>query len=220
MEATDIKQLMAEYNHKLDEIIDFNKETAMRSLQLKNSQNRMHTLLLYRIFELIFYIFIVIFIGSFISRHWDETYFVISGLIVELFAIISLIGVVGQIVLANQIDYSRPIVEIRKKIELVNAHGFLFLKLILLSLPVWWSYAIVGLYLFLGIDIYPHLEPDFVIRYLAVNGLLIVPLIWFLNKLSYKNLHIRWVRRTIEILTPKKIRKALNSLKDIESFEV
>jgi hypothetical protein len=157
--------------------------------------------------------------GSFVAHHWNEPHFAISGLIVELFSIIALIGSIGQIVLLNQIDYSKPILEIRKKIELVNAHSFLFFKLILVSISVWWAYAIIGLYLFWGFDIYPYLEPGFVNRYLLVNGLLIVPLIWFLNQLSYKNLHIKWVRKVIESVTSTKIKKALNFLKVIETFK-
>jgi len=219
MEAIELKQLMADYNHKLDEIIHLNKDAAMKNLQLKKSQKKTSSLLFYRIFEFSIYVFIVLFLGYFIARHWNETHFAISGLIVELFAIIALIGSVGQIVLLHQIDYSKPIMEIRKKIELVNAHGFLFLKLILISIPLWWAYAIVGIYFFLGIDIYQYLEANFVIRYLVINGLLIVPLIWFLNQLSYKNLSIKWVRKIIESVISTKTRKALNFLQDIERFE-
>jgi hypothetical protein len=219
MEAIELKQLVEGYNHKLDEIIHLNKDAALKSLQLKNSRKKTTALLLSRIFELVFYGFLVLFMGSFVAHHWNEPHFAISGILVELFSIIAFIGSIGQVVLVHQIDYSKPIVEIRKKIELVNAHGFLFFKLILLSLPVWWAYAIIGLYLFFGIDIYPYLEPGFVSRYLLVNGLLIVPLIWFLNQLSYKNLHIKWVRKIIESVTSTKLKKALNFLKVIETFE-
>ncbi|MBN1415488.1 MAG: hypothetical protein JW973_10330 [Bacteroidales bacterium] len=219
MEAIELKQLMAEYNHKLDEIIHFNKVTAAKNLQLKKPQKKMSSLLLYRIFELVFYGSVVFFMGFFVAHHWNETHFVISGIIIEIFAIIAFIGSIGQVVLVSQIDYSKPIVEIRKKIELVNAHGLLFLKLLLISISVWWVYAIVGLFLLLGIDIYPYLEPDFVIKYLVVNGLLIVPLIWFLHKLSYKNLHIKWVKKTIESVTSTKTKKALDFLKEIDLFE-
>ncbi len=219
MEAIELKQLVEKYNRKLDEIIHLNKDAALKTLQLKRARKKTSTLFISRIFELVFYGFIVLFMGSFVAHHWNEPHFAISGLIVELFSIIALIGSIGQIVLLNQIDYSKPILEIRKKIEFVNAHSFLFFKLILVSISVWWAYAIIGLYLFWGFDIYPYLEPGFVNRYLLVNGLLIVPLIWFLNQLSYKNLHIKWVRKIIESVTSTKLKKALNFLKVIETFK-
>ena len=219
METIELKQLIAEYNHKLDELIHLNKDAAMKSIQFEKTKKKTSFLLLNRVFELISFSFIILFMGNFVARHWGEIHLVISGLIVELFALIALIGSIGQIVLINQIDFSKPVVEIRKKIEMVNAHGFLFLKLLLLSIPVWWIYAIIGLYLFMGVDIYPHLAPGFVGIYLIANGLLIIPLIWVFNKLSYKNLHINWVRMTINSVTSNKTRKALDFLQTIEAFE-
>lgn len=219
MDTIKLEQLMSEYNHKLDEIIKFNKDAALKSLKLKKLNKETISLLFYRIFEAVFYGFIVLFIGYFVAGNWHNPHFAISGIIVEIFALIALIGSIGQIVLVNQIDYSGPIVEIRKKIELVNAHSFLFFKLILLSIPVWWAYAIVGLYLIFGFDVYPYLEPGFAESYLIVNGLLIIPLLWFLSKLSYRNLHKNWVRKIIETVTSRKLKKALSFLKSIEAFE-
>ncbi len=72
--------------------------------------------------------------------------------------------------------------DIRKKIELVNTHGLLLVKLIFLSAPIWWSYTIVAFDIFLDIDLYVHLEPAFVTRYLIANGLLLIPLIWLFKK--------------------------------------
>ncbi|MFT6485356.1 MAG: hypothetical protein ACJAWN_002082 [Neolewinella sp.] len=119
----------------------------------------------------------------------------------------------------QQIDFSKPIVVIRKKIELVNTHGLLFLKLIFLSTPVWWSYVVVGSDYLFSVDLYARMDADFVLKYLAVNFLLLIPLVWFLNKLTYKNLHVKWVRKTMGLVTGSKTMKALAFLHDIEEFE-
>jgi hypothetical protein len=63
------------------------------------------------------------------------------------------------------------------------------------------------------------MDADFVLKYLMVNSLLIIPLVWFLNKLTYKNLHIKWIRKTIRLFTGSKTMKALEFLNDIEKFE-
>jgi hypothetical protein len=63
------------------------------------------------------------------------------------------------------------------------------------------------------------LDPDFVLRYLVINFLLIIPLLWVFYKLSYKNLHIKWVRKTIRLFTGTKTMKALEFLNDIEEFK-
>jgi len=218
MEAVELKLILEAYNNKLDKTLSLNL-SSMEELQLEKSLNSTKKILTYRVFEVVIYSFLTIFLGWFIANNWDQTHLAISGIIVHIFALVALVGSIGQVVLLQQIDFSKPIVEIRKKIELVNSHGLLFIKLIFLSAPVWWSYAIVVVELFLDVDLYVHLEPDFVVRYLVVNFLLIIPLVWVFNKLSYKNLHIKWVRKTIGLFTGTKTMKALEFLNDIEEFE-
>lgn len=218
MEAAEVKKIMENYDNKLDKTLRLNL-SSVENLQLEKFQNNTKKILWYRIFEVVMFSFFAMFFGWYIANNWDQTHLAISGVIVHVFALVALVGSIGQVVILQQIDFSKPIVEIRKKIELVNSHGLLFVKLIFLSAPVWWSYAIVALDLFLGVDLYVHLEPDFVVRYLVVNFLLIIPLAWFFNKLSYKNLRIRWVRKIIRLFTGSKTMKALEFLNDIEEFE-
>lgn len=218
MEALELKKIMAAYDNKLDKTLRLNK-SLMNELRLEKSQNSTKKILRYRIFEVVIFSFLAIFLGWYIANNLDQTHLVISGIILHVFTLVALVGSIGQIVLLQQIDFSKPIVEIRKKIELVNSHGLLFVKLIFLSAPVWWSYAIVAIDLFLGADLYLYLDPDFVLRYLVINFLLIIPLLWVFYKLSYKNLHIKWVRKTIRLFTGTKTMKALEFLNDIEEFK-
>jgi hypothetical protein len=218
MEAVELKKILEAYDNKLDKTLSLNI-SSIKELQLEKSRNSTKKILTYRVFEVVMFSFLAMFLGWYIANNWDQTHLAISGVIVHVFALVALVGSIGQVVLLRQIDFSKPIVEIRKKIELINSHGLLFVKLIFLSATVWWSYAIVAFDLFLGVDLYVHLEPDFVVRYLVVNFLLIIPLVWVFNKLSYKNLHIKWVRKTIGLFTGAKTMKALEFLNDIEEFE-
>jgi hypothetical protein len=218
MEASELKKILAAYDTKLDNKLSLNV-ASLENMNLNKSKKTIHIILIYRIIEIVAFSFLALYLGSFIAANWEQTHLVISGIIVHVFTIIALIGSIGQIVLLQQIDFSKPIVKIRKKIELVNSHGLLFLKLMFLSTPVWWAYSIVAIHIFLGFDLYVHLDPDFVVRYLIINFLLVIPLGWFLYKLSYKNLHIKWVRKTIGLFTGRKTMKALDFLNDIETFE-
>jgi hypothetical protein len=78
---------------------------------------------------------------------------------------------------------------------------------------------VVGCDFLFNIDLYANMDGDFVLKYLMINALLIIPLIWFLNKITYKNLHINWVRKVIEMFTGTKTMKALEFLSNIEKFE-
>ncbi len=218
MEAVELKKIMEAYDNKLDKTLRLNL-SSMETLQLEKSQKSTQKILRYRIFEVLVFGFLAIFFGWYIANHLHQPHLVLSGVIVHVFALVALVGSIGQVVLLQQIDFLKPIVEIRKKIELVNAHELLFVKLIFLSAAVWWAYAIVAIDLFLGVDLYLYLDADFVLRYLVMNFLLIIPLLWFFHKLSYKNLHIKWVRKTMKFFTGRKTMKALESLNDIEHFK-
>ncbi len=218
METVELKKIMEAYDNKLDKTLHLNL-SSMEGVQIEKSRKKTNKILRHRIFEVVTFSLFVIFLGWYVANNWNQTHLAISGVIVHVFALVALVGSIGQVVLLKQIDFSNPIVEIRKKIEMINSHGLLFVKLIFLSAPVWWSFAIVAIDLFLGVDLYVHLDPDFVVRYLVINFLLIIPLAWVFNKLSYKNLHIKWVGKTIRLFTGTKTMKALEFLNDIEEFE-
>lgn len=218
MEAGELKKILAAYNTKLDEKLSLNADS-LKSINLDKSEKRTQSILKYRILEIVVFSLLALFMGNYIASNWSQTHLAISGIIVGVFTLIALAGSIGQVTLLKQIDFAKPIVEIRKKIELVNTHELLFVKLMFLSTPIWWSYVVVASDSLFNIDLYANMDADFVLKYLMVNSLLIIPLIWFLNKLTYKNLHIKWVRKTIGLFTGSKTMKALEFLNAIEKFE-
>lgn len=218
MEAKELKKILAAYDTKLDEKLSLNV-ASFKSINLDKSEKRTLSILKYRIIEIVIFSLIALFMGNYIASNWNQPHLAISGIIVGVFTLIALAGSIGQVTLLKQIDFAKPIVDIRKKIELVNTHGLLFVKLMFLSTPIWWSYFVVGVDSILNIDLYANMDVDFVLKYLMVNSLLIIPLLWFLNKLTYKNLHIKWVRKTIRVFIGSKTMKALEFLNDIEKFE-
>lgn len=209
---------MAAYDTKLDEKLSLNV-TSFKSINLNKSEKRTQSILKYRIIEIVVFSLLALFMGNYIANNWNQTHLAISGIIVGVFNLIALAGSIGQVTLLKQIDFAKPIVDIRKKIELVNSHGLLFLKLMFLSTPIWWSFVVVASNYFFNIDLYANMDVDFVLKYLMINSLLIIPLVWFLNKLTYKNLHIKWVKKTIGLFLGVNTMKALEFLNDIEKFE-
>jgi MFS family permease len=192
----------------------------METRELKKMlEKSIQSMLKYRIIGIVVFSLIALFMGNYIASNWAVPHLAISGIIVGVFTLITLAGSIGQVSLLKQIDFAKPIVDIRKRMKLVNTHRLLFVKLMFLSTPVWWSFAVVASDYIFNIDLFLNMDPDFVLKYLMVNSLLIIPLVWFLNKLTYKNLHVKWVRKTIGLFTSSKTKKALEFLKDIEKFE-
>tara|TARA_R100001369_G_scaffold47354_1_gene73756 strand:- start:29 stop:688 length:660 start_codon:yes stop_codon:yes gene_type:complete len=218
MDVGELKKMLAAYDTKLDEKLSLNV-ASLKSINLDKSEKSTQSILKYRIIEIVIFSLLALFMGNYIATNWNQIHLAMSGIIVGVFTLIALSGSIGQVALLQQIDFAKPIVDIRKKIELVNTHGLLFIKLMFLSAPIWWSYVVVGSDYLFNIDLYNNMDSDFVLKYLMVNSLLIIPMIWFLNKLTYKNLNVKWVRKTIGFFVGTKTMKALDFLKDIEEFE-
>lgn len=218
METKELKELFAAYDAKLDRALQLN-ESSLKKIKLDKIQKQTRWISVLRSIEVVSFSILAVILGRFIADNWAVAHLAVSGVILHVFTLIALAGSIGQLVLLQQIDYAKPIVEIRKKIELVNSHALFFLKLVFLSAPIWWAYPLVALNYFFNIDIYPHMDPDFVVQYVAVNALLVFPLLWFLSKLTYKNLHIKWVRKTIGFFVGTKTKKSLEFLNEIEEFE-
>lgn len=218
MEAEELKKILAAYDTKLDHKLSLNT-MPLKSINLDKSEKSTQSILKYRVIEIVIFSLLALFMGNYIAANWSQTHLAISGVIVGVFTLIALVGSIGQVTLLQQIDFAKPIIDIRKKIELVNIHGLLFLKLMFLSTPIWWSYVVVGSDYFFNIDLYANLDSDFILKYLMVNSLLIIPMVWFLRKLTYKNLNVKWVKKTIGFFVGNKTMKALEFLKDIEEFE-
>ena len=218
MEAGRLEKIVVAQDSKQDEKLSLNV-ASFKNINLEKSEKKTRSLLKYRIIEMVAFSLLALFLGNYIASNWIEPHLAISGIIFHVFTLVALVGSIGQVLLLQQIDYSKPLVEIRKKIEQVNTHRLLFIKLIFLSAPVWWVYAIVAFDFFLGVDLYLYLNSDFELRYLVANFLLIIPLLWVFNKLSFRNLHVTWVRKTIGLLVGTKTKKALEFLNDIEEYE-
>lgn len=218
METEELKRILAAYDTKLDKKLHLNL-VSIQNLNLEKSKKNTEKILSYRIIEIVTFSLLALFMGGYIANNWQETHLAISGIIVALFTLIALSGSIGQVTLLQQIDFSKPILDIRKKIELVNAHNLTFVKLMLLSTPIWWAYIVVGAEAVFNIDLYNAMDPDFTIKYLLTNAVLVLPIIWLLTKLNHKNLHINWIKKTISLFTGAKTIQALAFLNEIEKFE-
>lgn len=218
MEANELKSVLAAYDQKLEKQLHLNK-AIINAINLEKPKKQRESVLISRVIEIVIFSLLALFLGSYIARNWESSHLAVSGIIVGIFTLIALAGSIGQVVLLQDIDFTKPIVNIRKKIEQVNAHGLLFIKLIFLSAPIWWAYVVVGADYFFNIDLYALIAPDFIVNYMVFNALLLVPVVWFLSKMNHKNLHRAWVRKTLAFFSDTKTMKALASLENIDRFE-
>ena len=111
MEASELKNILEAYDRKLDRNLKLNS-AALKNINLEKSEKKTRTVLLHRGIELVFYAFLALFMGNYIATNWDQMHLAVSGSVVGVFTLIALAGSVGQVVLLQQIDFTKPLVDI------------------------------------------------------------------------------------------------------------
>jgi len=114
MKTNELIELMASYDAKLDRILSFN-ESSLQKLKLEKVKKQTRPISILRSIEVVSFGVLAIILGGYIADNWSNTPLAVSGIILHIITLIALIGSIGQLVLLQQINYAKPIVEIRKK---------------------------------------------------------------------------------------------------------
>jgi len=114
METNELKELFAAYDAKLDRALQLN-ESSLKKIKLDKIQKQTRWISVLRSIEVVSFLILAVILGSFIADNWAVAHLAVSGVILHVFTLIALAGSIGQLVLLQQIDYAKPIVEIRKK---------------------------------------------------------------------------------------------------------
>ncbi len=218
MELEALKNTWEQYDKKLDQSLKINQRI-FKEMNLNKTRSSLRNVLIFRMLETLIFLAAVIALGGFIGNHWGSWQFVVPAIILDIFAIIGLSGSIGQIALIVQIDYAAPITVMQKKLEQVKTHMVQITRLLLLSIPFYLAYVILGFKLVAGIDIVAVGAPQWWVVNILVSLLLIPLAVWIYRKLNWKNIHIPWVRSFIYGSGGKQVVKAMGFLKEIDSFE-
>lgn len=218
MELDELKSIWSRYDKKLDKNLKLNIRV-IKELNLDKTKSNLHRLMVLRMAELLFCLMIVISLGDFIGSHIWDPQFAIPAFILNVFAIIGLAGSIGQIALIGQIDYSDSITSIQRKIEKIQSHMLMMLKLLILSLPFYIAYIILGFKLFFDIDAYAHFDHNWWVANIIFSVALVPLAMWIYRKLSFKNDDHSLIRKLIDGTGGKQITAAAHFLYEIEEFE-
>jgi hypothetical protein len=212
-QATWVKQ-----EKKLDDSIRLSKKW-FKAANLDKSQNRMQSVLKWRIVETVVFFAIVVALWQIIANDFSVSAASISATTLLVFAIIGLAGSIGQIALIKQIDYSGPVKAVQEQIYAVRAHSLKIATLTLLSIPFYMAYIFLGFKLVFDVDLYAHIDQTYLIVNIIFRVSLIVPTAWFVSKLNTRNIKSEWVRLVARELGGRQLLVAAELLSEIHEFE-
>jgi hypothetical protein len=218
MELEELKKSWMQMDQKLEAQITLHK-SLLREVKLQESRRRMLPLTIYRSFELLVFLMFIILLGQFIADHLATPQFYLSGAVLYIFAMGGLIGAIGQLYHISQINYAEPIVSIQKKLRKVETHRLHLVRLTVLSVPFYMAYVLVGFEWVWGIDLYLYGNQAWWYAQLTFSALLIPLAIWVRSRISFRYMHLAWVRKILQSDGAKPLQESLASLEEIRAFE-
>ena len=218
MEIEQLKSAWEAYDKKLDQQLRLNQRI-LREMKLDKVRSGLRGLIIKQTVSVVFIFIIIAALYGFIINHFSATAPTISAAILMVFAIILLVGIIGQISLASTVDYSRPILIIQQQLEQIKLHNLRFFQLTMLSGPFYMAYIFLGLKIISGIDFYQVADA----RWLQANVLfsigMLIAVLWFNREISRKPPRYRWARKLVEIMGGKEVISGMRFLRELKEFE-
>lgn len=216
MEEKDIKNIWKNYSSKLSSNLKINL-SSLKERNMNNTAHELKKLKRKRIAEALIFTILAALLINFTIRNINTPQFILSGTILGIFTLIGLTGSLLQIGLIAKVDYSGPITTFQIQLEKLKTYSLQTFRLIILSVPFYFAYIVIGFKVLLNWDIYAYSNSSWLLWNLILS-IVFVPLsIWLYKSLSYDSKK-NWVKRMILDNGGKQIHSAIQFINEIEAF--
>jgi hypothetical protein len=218
MELDELKQTWTEHARKLDRILSLNLQ-ALKTAQLDKTKSALGRFKAFRLFEIVIGILILIPLGSYIADRMSVPTLAIPALIFAASVLLPVVANIRQLILLGRISYADPVTTIQRKLEEIKLHFLRSFRLPVLMLPLYMAYVVVGLNLIFGMDVLAQSNAAYLWANLAFSLILVVPAVWILRNLSFRNVDNPVIRALVHGNGGKQMVAALEFLKALQEFE-
>lgn len=220
MEATELKQIWKQYDAKLERSWNLNLKL-VNDLNLNKAKTSLSWFAFFNGVIILVDIFLVHFLSNFIINNFSNITLTLPAYLLVAASFITMIWSSHQLGYSLMISYSKPVIEIQKKIEYLRTQKLRFNKFIFyISYP--YVYLMGFTFLHLDITLFP-------IKWMLPNIILVIlwiPLCsWLIKKYNTPNLKSSFWKSMSKdsTLTPdsasRTLTKSLRFLKEIKDFE-
>ena len=218
MNLDEMKQTWTEHTVKLDRLLKLNLQ-ALQSAQLDKSQSALNRYKAHRVIELIPGVVFAGSLGTYVVHRLAVPTLAIPALILGAFIIAAIAGCVRHLILLRQINFAEPVTVIQAKLEAVKLHMLDTSRLMILSLPFYFAYIVLGFDLLFGVNILAQGDRAFLYANAAVSVAFLLPAIWVFRNLNFRNAGHPVIRAFINGAGGKQLLAAADFLSRIEQFK-
>ncbi|MCO5947872.1 hypothetical protein [Mucilaginibacter flavidus] len=212
MEELDIKQLWHKYDLKLEKSLQLNQKI-MNELQAQKAESNINSFRRNQVTGVVFGILWVLFLVFWTIIGYRNIYFAGSMGIIALFNIFAVATYIRHLALLDKVNVADNITLAQQKLATIQASLSNSGRIMILQTPFWCTF-------WYSQQLVDHGGSTFWIINLTVVALFIGLSVYLYNKLTYKNIHIKWVKAFIEGFGGKKLINAMEFMNEIEDYKM
>jgi len=212
MEELDIKQLWHAYDLKLEKSLQLNQKI-MNELQTQKAESNISSFRRNQVVGVVIGILWILFLVFWTIAGHNNIYFAGSMGIIALFNIFAVATYIRHLALLDQVNIADNITGAQQKLATIQASLNNSGRIMILQAPFWCTF-------WYSQQLVDHGGATFWIINLTVVAIFVVLSVYLYNKLTYKNIHIKWVKAFIEGFGGKKLIKAMEFMNEIEDYKM
>ena len=211
MEELDIKQLWHAYDLKLEKSLQLNYRI-MSEMQTQKAESNISSFRRNQVAGVVIGILWVLFLVFWTIIGHSNIYFAGSMGIIALFNIFAVATYIRHLALLDQVNVADNITGAQQKLATIQASLSNSGRIMILQAPFWCTF-------WYNQQLVDHADAMFWIINLTVVAFFITLSVYLYNKLTYKNIHIKWVKAFMEGFGGKKLIKAMEFMNEIENYK-
>eukprot|EP01133_Synstelium_polycarpum_P016544 gene16544-19659_t len=211
MNELDIKQLWQAYDAKLERSLQLN-EKIIKEIQTQKAENNISSFRRSQVTGVVIGLLWVLLLVFLTIAGAQNIYFAGSMGIIALFNILAVATYIRHLALLDQVNIADNITGAQQKLATIQVSLNNVSRIMILQAPLWCTF-------WYSQQLVDHAGLTFWLINLAVVSCFVVLSVYLYQKLSYKNIHIKWVKAFVESFGGKKLSSAMEFLHDIEAYK-
>jgi hypothetical protein len=187
--------------------------------RIKRTRTGLHRVAWMLCFELASNALAALMLGSFLSAHWRTPRFVIPALVLQEYALLTVVITAIQLALLARVDLAAPVVTLQRRVaRLTTVRLWTTFALLVLSPMLWAPLSIVLAKGLLGLDVFQAFGARWVWGNLAA-GLAVIPLgLWIARRMARRVDRAGRLPGWVDLLTGRSLAEARRDADELARF--
>lgn len=216
MEDITLKELWADYDKKLEKTLALNHRL-ITEIQTQKARTALRPLKTVKIIAVILGILWVLLLSVLVFFAMSAVtayryFFVISALAVIITTVAAIVVYIRQVLLIQQIDNSMNVLEVQRKLALLQSSTINIARVLFLSAPFYTTF-------YINKSMFEHGSIGLWVLQLTVTAIFTTLSVWLYRNAKIENAGKRWFKFIFGSSEWTAVIKAMNFLKEIEAYE-